>query len=215
MPAAWGRDAALATRVPVHVVSAVDKPVRPRKRPVQSRSKQTVEWLLEATARVFRAEGFDATTNRIAAAAGVSVGTLYEYFPNKDALLFALAERHVATAETGIEAALAAAEPLPQWLAGLQAAILASHRYPSEALARVSDPRAPDLRARVRRLRELILSGLLARTTGEAERDMRAYTAFGLIGLLSSHALYELGSEQQRQATLRHLLLLTLEQLNA
>ncbi|HKP60804.1 MAG TPA: helix-turn-helix domain-containing protein, partial [Polyangiales bacterium] len=120
-----------------------------------------MDWLLEATARVFRAEGFDATTNRIAAAAGVSVGTLYEYFPNKDALLFALAERHVAAAETGIAAALAAGKPAAEWLEGLQAAILASHRYPSEALARVTDARAPELRARVRQLRDGIRAALL------------------------------------------------------
>ncbi len=54
-----------------------------------------VETLLDATARVLTREGYDrASTNRIAAAAGVSVGSLYQYFPNKEALVAALVARH-------------------------------------------------------------------------------------------------------------------------
>lgn len=67
----------------------------PRKRPRQRRSKATVEAILEATARVLVEEGLDrASTNRIAEVAGVSVGSLYQYFPSKDALVMALLERH-------------------------------------------------------------------------------------------------------------------------
>jgi AcrR family transcriptional regulator len=54
-----------------------------------------VETLLDATARVLTREGYDrASTNRIAATAGVSVGSLYQYFPNKESLVAALVERH-------------------------------------------------------------------------------------------------------------------------
>jgi AcrR family transcriptional regulator len=54
-----------------------------------------VEALLDATARVLTKEGYDrASTNRIAATAGVSVGSLYQYFPNKEALVAALVARH-------------------------------------------------------------------------------------------------------------------------
>lgn len=54
-----------------------------------------VETLLDATARVLTREGYDrASTNRIASAAGVSVGSLYQYFPNKEALVAALVARH-------------------------------------------------------------------------------------------------------------------------
>ena len=67
----------------------------PRKRPQQTRSRDTVEVLLEAAAQVFDREGLKATTNRIADRAGVSIGSLYQYFPNKHALMRALAERHV------------------------------------------------------------------------------------------------------------------------
>lgn len=55
--------------------------------------------LLEAAAQVFHRDGFTATTNRIAERAGVSIGTLYQYFPNKESLLRALAEHHIAAAD--------------------------------------------------------------------------------------------------------------------
>lgn len=69
-------------------------PTAPRRRPRQERSKQTVDVLLTATARVLAREGAaQATTNRIAEVAGVSIGSLYQYFPNKAALIEALRER--------------------------------------------------------------------------------------------------------------------------
>jgi AcrR family transcriptional regulator len=69
--------------------------VEPRKSPRQRRSRQTVDDLLDATARVLIRDGWDAaSTNRIARAAGISVGSLYQYFPNKDALVVALTQRH-------------------------------------------------------------------------------------------------------------------------
>ncbi len=67
----------------------------PRKSASQKRSQATVEALLDATARVLTREGYDrASTNRIATTAGVSVGSLYQYFPNKEALVAALVARH-------------------------------------------------------------------------------------------------------------------------
>ena len=67
----------------------------PRKSASQARSRHTVNALLEATARILVREGFDkASTNRIAEVAGVSVGSLYQYFPGKEALVAALIDRH-------------------------------------------------------------------------------------------------------------------------
>jgi AcrR family transcriptional regulator len=67
----------------------------PRKAASQERSRVTVDALVEATARVLIKEGHDrAGTNRIAEAAGVSIGSLYQYFPSKEALVAAVIDRH-------------------------------------------------------------------------------------------------------------------------
>ena len=67
----------------------------PRKVPKQERSRATVEAILEATARVLVRHGYEgATTIRIAEESGYGVGSLYDYFPNKEALVAALVERH-------------------------------------------------------------------------------------------------------------------------
>jgi AcrR family transcriptional regulator len=76
-------------------MTARSKRAAPRKTPRQERSVAMVETLLEAAARVFVKEGYArATTNRIAAAAGVSVGSLYQYFPSKDAIAVELLRRY-------------------------------------------------------------------------------------------------------------------------
>lgn len=59
---------------------------------------------MEAAARVFDREGIDATTNRIAEEAGVSVGSLYQYFSDKHALLHELAMRHLDEAQEAFDA---------------------------------------------------------------------------------------------------------------
>lgn len=67
----------------------------PRKMPQQDRSRETVDALLEATSHVLIKEGYDKTsTNKIALKAGVSIGSLYQYFPNKESLVAELLERH-------------------------------------------------------------------------------------------------------------------------
>lgn len=68
----------------------------PRKSPVQARSIATVDAVLDATIQVLLREGIDrCTTTRVAERAGVSVGTLYQYYPNRETLLTAVLVRHL------------------------------------------------------------------------------------------------------------------------
>ncbi|UZD92413.1 TetR/AcrR family transcriptional regulator [Cognatishimia activa] len=63
-------------------------PINPRKEPKQARSKATFEAILEASARILETGGLENfNTNRVAEVAGVSIGTLYQYFPSKQAIL--------------------------------------------------------------------------------------------------------------------------------
>ncbi len=81
----------------------------PRKTPQQSRSLATVEAIHDATIQVLLKGSEDRlTTVHVAARAGVSVGTLYQYFPNKQALLFAVLERHMLRTATAVEDVCAA-----------------------------------------------------------------------------------------------------------
>jgi AcrR family transcriptional regulator len=74
-----------------------EKGLRPRKAPRQQRAVETRARILGAAAEVFAENGYSAgTTNRIAERAGMSVGSLYQYFPNKDAILVELVEAHIA-----------------------------------------------------------------------------------------------------------------------
>lgn len=77
-----------------------------RRSPTQERSKHTVEVILEAAIQVFSRFGYAATTTQVAERAGVSVGSLYQYYPNKDALLVELYRRHTRQAHAQLHAVL-------------------------------------------------------------------------------------------------------------
>jgi AcrR family transcriptional regulator len=73
------------------------KPLRPRKAPSQLRSTETVDSIVEAAAQVLETGGFEGfNTNAVAKRAGVSIGSLYQYFPSKEALTVALIHRETA-----------------------------------------------------------------------------------------------------------------------
>ena len=77
----------------------------PRKSPSQERSRQTVERILNAATRIFHEQGYaGTTTNDIADEADLSIGSLYQYFPNKDALLAALTKRHITSTTSSLAA---------------------------------------------------------------------------------------------------------------
>lgn len=93
--------------------------LEPRKSPRQARSAVTVEAIRAATIQVLLAEGVGRlTTTRVAERAGVSVGTMYQYFPHKEALLFALVREK-------LEAVAAAMEQAATALAGKPLAAIA------------------------------------------------------------------------------------------
>jgi AcrR family transcriptional regulator len=103
----------------------------PRKSASQERSRLTVNSLLEATARILIREGFDkASTNRIAEVAGVSVGSLYQYFPGKEAIVAALIDRHNHEVMQAVQGELAQAVNLPmeQAIRKLVAMAVRAHR---------------------------------------------------------------------------------------
>jgi AcrR family transcriptional regulator len=92
--------------------SHLPKSRRPRKRPIQARAQYTVEAILDAAIQVFERHGYVAgTTARIAERAGVAVGSLYQYFPNKDAILVAVALRHLEEGAAALEQLFAQSDP--------------------------------------------------------------------------------------------------------
>jgi len=104
---------------------------RPRKVASQDRSRATVDALVEATARILVKEGFDkASTNRIAEVAGLSVGSLYQYFPGKEALVAAVIARHQQEIRQTVRGELAdvLAEPLETAIPRLVAVAVEAHR---------------------------------------------------------------------------------------
>src|SRR6185312_1541160 len=145
----------------------------PRKTASQQRSRATVDALVEATARVLVDEGYDrASTNRIAAVAGVSIGSLYQYFPGKEALVAAAAERHQqALARVALGAVLkVASQPIEVGARELVAAGIDAHRVDPK-LHRVLSEQAP----RVGRLEDIDAverrGGAFLRGYLEAHRD--------------------------------------------
>jgi AcrR family transcriptional regulator len=89
-----------------HLNKAAALRFEPRKRPVQARSTASVEAIMRATIQVLLKDGKSKlTTTRIAERAGVSVGTLYQYFPNKSSLLQALLKEHLDRVALAVESA--------------------------------------------------------------------------------------------------------------
>ncbi|GAA4638663.1 TetR/AcrR family transcriptional regulator [Actinoallomurus vinaceus] len=134
----------------------------PRKRPRQLRSQETFTAILDAAAQVFERLGYSgATTNKIAERAGVSIGSLYQYFPNKDALLYALGERHVHQLADHLLAVFArlreTALPLEETVRTLVGALADLHEIDPHTHRLLYDqaPRPPEA---ARRLRELQLT---------------------------------------------------------
>ena len=109
-----------------------------RKQPAQRRSANTVEAILEAAARILETEGLAAcSTNAVAQRAGVSIGSLYQYFPNRDALTVALIERETTQLLGDLQLASQYDKGVDRIAALVKAAV--AHQLRRPALARVID----------------------------------------------------------------------------
>jgi AcrR family transcriptional regulator len=145
-----------------------------RRSPVQDRARRTVERILDAAAHVFGERGYAATTNDVAERAGVSIGSLYQYFRDKDALLVALHDRHL----DQIERELLGRGPLGEpdaWLRWLVNALIALNTRPDAQVLWETSRVLPQMRARV--------STLVDRLAIEAA------TVLGLRGMLQARAV--------------------------
>jgi AcrR family transcriptional regulator len=124
--------------------------VIPRKRPKQARARATIEAILAAAAQILVRNGIEAaTTNHIAERAGVSVGTLYQYFPSKEAVIFALVERHIQKMQRQLEEMIVERGdgPLEETVPAYVKAMFAAHRVEPK-LHRVFSEQLPKLAGR-------------------------------------------------------------------
>jgi AcrR family transcriptional regulator len=126
---------------------AREVPATPRKEPRQERARATVDSILVAAAHILKTEGFErATTNRIAELAGVSIGSLYQYFPNKESVVGALRERHTDWFEGCLRAEIGRIVHLPLRPAARAAVdlVIALHAVDPELHNALSERRATD-----------------------------------------------------------------------
>jgi AcrR family transcriptional regulator len=157
-------------------VTAPD-PAAPRKQPRQARAAATVDAIIEAAARILEAQGLEAfNTNAVARLAGVSVGSLYQYFPAKDAIMAALIRRESQAFAEALEAALRTARS--KSLAGAVftlAETAVAHQAARPRLARLLDLEEErlglqaEVRGRDRRVSDILAAFLSQRRLGDHE----------------------------------------------
>ena len=138
-----------------------------RKIPKQARSQATVDAILEATARILQADGARAaTTNSVARVAGVSIGTLYQYFPDKNAILITLARQELAITGEAVNAGMSTVEQTGEQMDPLRVSI--------RALIQGFKGR---LRTRKALIEALIANGLTDELTSPVDNAMREVLA--------------------------------------
>ena len=165
----------------------------PRKRPRQARSRVTVDLILTASAQVLVSRGFDRfTTNEVADVAGVSIGSLYQYFPNKQALVAALIEKHIEDMNAALLSELARVAQLPMADA-VRAVIeltIRAHQVDAE-LHKVLTEQVPRV-GRMAKIRELdaichrMVAGILASRRDELAICDPELSAFVLVAAIEA-----------------------------
>jgi AcrR family transcriptional regulator len=144
-----------------------------RRRPKQRRARQTVDAILEAVVKLLKRSGSRAiTTNRIAEVAGVSIGSVYEYFPDKRAIFAALHQRHVDEIDRMVQGKLVehAASSLEDFVRAMIEAMVEAHTGEPE-------------------LYELLLTQVPHKADGTREFAVRLHGAFRLAIASRAHEL--------------------------
>jgi AcrR family transcriptional regulator len=165
----------------------------PRKRPRQARAKVTVDTILAASARVLVKRGFDGfTTNEVAETAGVSIGSLYQYFPNKEALVAALIEKHIEDMNAALlsELSRVARLPMAEAVRAVIELTIRAHQVDAD-LHQVLTEQVPRV-GRMAKLRELdaichrIVAGILAVRRDELAIRDPELSAFVLVAAIEA-----------------------------
>ena len=170
-----------------------------RKQPKQERARATVEAILTATARILVRDGFErASTNRIAEEAGVGVGSLYQYFPNKESLVAALMDRHVDEMHAVVKGKLSgvwslplrrAARELVELMIRAHAVEPKLHRVFAEQVPRVGPfARIAGLERRLEKMTRTILEGLNERVRPQ-NLDVAAFIVTQTVDALTHAAV--------------------------
>jgi AcrR family transcriptional regulator len=145
-------------------MKALAREASARRQPKQRRARETVEAVLDAVVRILKREGVNAvTTNHIAKVAGVSVGSVYQYFPDKRAIFNALHKRHLEEIDRMVETKLMehAAASLDVLVRAMVEAMIDTH---------AGDPE----------LYELLLTEVPHRADGTRDFAVRLHGAFRL-----------------------------------
>jgi AcrR family transcriptional regulator len=176
--------------------------------PKQARSLETVQVIVEAAARILERDGFDGfSTNVVAERAGVSIGSLYQYFPRKEALIGALIVRETSLLIDNAEAAMDESTGA----AALSALVLAciAHQFRRPALARLLDfeearlPFDPDTERVSERFRAILADVLLRPDLPcQADGDAAARDVMAIIkGMVDAAGVH--GETDQRSLSIR------------
>lgn len=175
-----------------------------RKEPRQARSRATVEAVVEAGARILSEQGWAGfTTNKVAEAAGVSIGSLYQYFPDKVSLVGAIRRRHLDDSLGAVRDAVTAGLPLGEFIDTLVSNIVEAHGI-HPGLHRVLLDEAPGLEAYRDQNSEieaqyLALYAQAAATYGARRESVSAAT----VGLVLSDAIDGVIHNAARRGMLR------------
>ena len=144
-----------------------------RRRPKQRRARQTVEAVLDAVVRLLKRDGSKAiTTNRIAEVAGVSIGSVYQYFPDKRAIFTALHQRHIDQIDRMVQTKLVehAASSIEELVRAMVEAMVEAHAIDPE-------------------LYELLMTEVPHRADGTRDFAVRLHGAFLLAISSRAHEL--------------------------